>query len=70
MFWEELTGDPDFYIKMITMMRDIPKRHMERYKPKYDASLNRLIVEFSNEFCRQDGSIDWEKLVTFVSKKK
>ena len=69
-FWEELTGDPDFYIKMITMMRDIPKRHMERYKPKYDASLNRLIVEFSNEFCRQDGSIDWEKLVTFVSKKK
>lgn len=70
LFWEELTGDSEFYIKMVTLMQDIPKKHMEKYKPKYDASLNRLTVEFSKEFCQNDGSIDWEKLVRFVSGNK
>ena len=27
----------------------------------------RLVREFSNSFCRDDGSIDWEKLVEFNS---
>lgn len=69
-FWEEITGDPEFYSKMITMMKNIPKKHMEKYKPKYDALLNKLTVEFSKEFCHEDDSIDWEKLVKFVSAKK
>lgn len=70
LFWEELTGDDTFYIKMITMMEEIPKKHMEKYKPKYDASLNKLTNDFSKEFCNNDGSINWEKLVKFVSGKK
>jgi len=70
LFWEELTGDDLFYLKMITMMCDIPKKHMEKYKPKYDASLNRLTVEFSQEFCHTDGTINWERLVNFVSGNK
>ena len=70
LFWEELTGDSDFYIKMITLMQDIPKKHMEKYKSKYDASLNRLTSEFSKGFCKSDGSIDWENLVKFVSGNK
>ena len=69
-FWEELTGDSNFYLKLITMMNEIPKKHMEKYQPKFDASLNRLIKEFLTDFCFDDGRIDWEKLVKFVSGKK
>lgn len=69
-FWQELTGDPDFYLKMIKLMKDIPKTHMEKFKPKYDQALNRLTVEFAKDFCFQDGRIDWEKLTKFVSENK
>jgi hypothetical protein len=69
-FWHELTGDPEFYVKLITLMKDIPKNHMDKYKPKYDQALNRLTIEFAKDFCFQDGRINWEKLVEFVSDKK
>ncbi len=69
-FWEELTGDSEFYLKLITMMKEIPKKHMEKYQPKFDAVLNRLTKEFLTDFCFADGRIDWEKLVVFVSGKK
>ena len=37
------------------------------YKESYNRAANRLVREFSNSFCREDGSIDWEKLVEFNS---
>jgi len=35
-----------------------------------DAAINRFTVEFINDFCFPDGSIDWEKLVRLVSEDK
>lgn len=69
-FWEELTGDADFYLKLITMMGNIPQSHMEKYKPELDAAINRFTLEFSRDFCNVDGTINWERLVEFVSKNK
>lgn len=68
-FWEELTGDADFYLKLIRLMGDIPKKHMEKYRPQFDAVMNRFTGEFIRDFCYKDGQIDWEKLVKFVSEK-
>jgi len=69
-FWEELTEDSDFYLKLITLMGDIPRKHMEKYKPQLDAAINRLTIEFATDFCHENGLINWEKLVEFVSKNK
>jgi len=69
-FWEELTGDSNFYLKLITMMGDIPQKHMEKYKPELDAAINRFTKEFAEDFCHKNGQIDWEKLVEFVSKNR
>lgn len=67
-FWKEITGDADFYLKLIHLMGDIPARHMETYKPEWDAAINRLTNEFFNEFClKSTGKIDWKKLTEFVS---
>jgi hypothetical protein len=66
-FWEELTGDHEFYIKLIMLMGDIPRKHIEKYKPQLVTALNRFTKEFTNDFCLDSGKIDWEKLVKFVS---
>jgi len=66
-FWRELTGDPEFYLKLITLMKDIPAKHREAYQPEWDAAVNRLTREFLAEFCFPDGRIHWEKLTRFVS---
>lgn len=66
-FWEEMTGDPDFHLKLIRLMRDEPARHRQEYLPQWDATINRFTAEFIEEFCFPDGSIDWEKLVRLVS---
>jgi hypothetical protein len=29
-FWEEITGDPNFYIKLVTLMKDEPAKHILR----------------------------------------
>ena len=66
-FWAELTGDEDFYIKIIGYMGTMPEKYVADYKESYNRAANRLVREFSNSFCREDGSIDWEKLVEFNS---
>ena len=66
-FWAELTGDEEFYIKIIGYMGTMPEMYVADYKESYNRAANRLIREFSNSFCREDGSIDWEKLVEFNS---
>lgn len=66
-FWEELTGDPDFYIKIIHYMGMLPEMYVASYRESYNRAFNRLVREFSNRFCYDDGSIDWEELVKFNS---
>ncbi|MFG6339019.1 MAG: hypothetical protein K1W31_11485 [Lachnospiraceae bacterium] len=66
-FWAELTGDEEFYIKIIDYMGTMPEQYVAEYKESYNKAANRLVREFSNSFCKEDGSIDWEKLVEFNS---
>lgn len=66
-FWTEITGDPDFYLKLIRLMKEEPAKHKQKYAPAWDAAINRFTVEFVKDFCFSDGRIDWEKLVRLVS---
>lgn len=66
-FWTMLTGDKDFYKKIITFMGELPEKYVDDYNVSYDKACNRLVRDFSREFCNEDGSIDWEKLVDFNS---
>jgi len=69
-FWQEITGDPDFYLKLVRLMKDEPTKHRKEYAPAWDAAINRFTADFIKDFCLPDGSIDWEKLVRFVSEAK
>ncbi len=68
--WEEITGDPEFYIKLITLMKEEPLKHKQEYTAIWDAAINKFTAEFVKDFCYSDGRINWEKLVKFVSSKK
>ena len=66
-FWAEITGDDDFYLKLIRLMKDEPLKHKKEYAPAWDAAVNKFTAEFVKDFCFSSGQIDWEKLVRFVS---
>ena len=48
-------------------MGNLPEQYVAAYKESYNKAANRLVREFSTQFCKEDGSIDWEKLVEFNS---
>lgn len=66
-FWEVLTGDKDFYKKIIVYMDKLPEQYIDTYNDSYNRASNRLIRDFSIEFCNEDGTINWEKLVDYNS---
>lgn len=69
-FWQEITGDPDFYIKILDLMKDKPREHLVEYRATYAAALNRFTKQFIDEFCHLDGTINWAKLAQFNSGSK
>lgn len=66
-FWTAVTGDPDFYKKIIRFMGDHPERYLEKFKASYAKAQNRLVRDFANLFCDEDGTINWERLVEYNS---
>lgn len=68
-FWEELTGDSDFYLKLIRLMKDYPQKHRQLYQAEWNKAVNRFEREFLLNFATQTGEIDWERLVEFNSSK-
>lgn len=69
-FWEEITGNPDFYLKLIRLMKDVPAKNRQKYRAMWDQSVNRFTAEFIRDFCDPKGAIDWEKLVELTSSAK
>ena len=49
-------------------MKDKPQEHLVvEYRATWDSAVNRFTKEFIDEFCNDEGNIDWEKLVRFNS---
>ncbi len=66
-FWTWLTGDPDFYLKIIQYMGTMPDQYAQEFEDAYNRAENRLVRAFTTEFCQEDGSVDWDKLVCLNS---
>lgn len=67
-FWELISGDPDLFISIIEPLGFQATLKNQDFKNAYDNLVNRLTREFLNDFCKTDGSIDWQKLLEFNSK--
>ena len=64
-FWEFISGQPELYKELIEPLGHLAKETNETFMESYSMMLNRFIRDFSNEFCKENGEIDWDKLVEF-----
>jgi hypothetical protein len=65
--WEHLTGEPDFYLRIIRLMRQKPIEHRPKFQEQYNNAKNLFVREFLTKYALPNGSIDWDKLVVKVS---
>ncbi len=69
-FWEFISGDENLYTEIIEPLGHRAKEKNEAFQEAYTKMINQFTREFLNDFCRDDGSIDWKKLVIFNSGKQ
>jgi len=66
-FWEFISGDPNLYIEIIEPLGHKAKEKNDTFMESYSQIINRFTKEFTNEFCENNGSINWKKLVQLNS---
>lgn len=68
-FWEFISGDSDLYTKIVEPLGHHAKERNDNFIQSYAQMINKFTKEFADNFCHENGSIDWEKLVQFNSQK-
>lgn len=68
-FWEFISNEPTLYIDLIEPLGYKAKEKNDKFLESYSKMINKFTKEFSIDFCKDDGSIDWVKLVEFNSGK-
>ena len=66
-FWELLTGEADFYLRISRAMEAFANTHATEFKTAFDAKLNALLREFMIDFVETTGQIRWDAVVAFSS---
>lgn len=69
-FWEFISGDPDLYTEIIEPLGYKAQERNEEFYKSFSAKLNLFTGEFIENFCLEDGTIDWKKLLIFNSASK
>lgn len=67
-FWEFISGDKSLYINIIEPLGYKAKEKNDEFINSYSQMINKFTKEFTIEFCKESGEIDWEKLVKHNSK--
>jgi len=65
-FWELISNDTNLYKEIIEPIGYKAKQKNEEFLENYAQIINKLTLEFSQNFCT-DGKINWEKLVEYNS---
>ncbi|MDQ2720391.1 MAG: cytosolic protein [Bacteroidota bacterium] len=66
-FWEFISGDSDLFIKIIEPFGHYARERNDDFIESYSQMINKFTKEFTETFCLNNGSIDWNKLVRFNS---
>ena len=66
-FWEFISENENLYTEIIEPLTHKAKERNDSFTKSYSQIINRFTKEFANEFCKESGEINWEKLVRFNS---
>lgn len=70
-FWELISGDSDFYVKLIKPIGYKAKEKNEEFLKELNITHNRLVKEVEQKYCLPNSNhVDWERFVQFNSRKK
>ncbi|MDR1562866.1 MAG: hypothetical protein LBS54_07285 [Dysgonamonadaceae bacterium] len=69
-FWSFISGNDNLYIEIIEPLGHKAHEQNKEFRKSYYKMINKLTKQFANEFCKDDGEIDWEKLVRLNSGKE
>jgi hypothetical protein len=67
-FWNFLSGeDSSLYTDIVEPLASHAKERNEVFQEAYARTLNLFTHKFFDEYCYEDGSINWQKLVVYNS---
>lgn len=66
-FWQFISGNPELFIQIIEPLGHQAQPKNDDFLQSYAQMINLFVKEFSNNFCKTNGAIDWEQLVRFNS---
>ena len=69
-FWELISGEADLYMEIVEPIGYRAKEFNEAFEENKTQAMNRMVREFTADFCLDNGDIDWQKIVTMVSKNR
>ena len=65
-----VSGDKDLYLDIIEHLGHKAREKNEIFLKSYSKIINKFTSEFSEEYCKTDSSIDWEKIAKLNSSEK
>lgn len=66
-FWHFISGEKSLYTDIIEPLATKAKERNDEFQRMYGRMLNAFTKQFIDEFCKENGDIDWDKLVWFNS---
>ncbi|MDY6868327.1 MAG: PmeII family type II restriction endonuclease, partial [Chloroflexota bacterium] len=66
-FWYLISDNSDLYKDIIEPIGYRAKEHNESFLREKDRVINRFSKAFLDEFCHENGDINWDKLVEYNS---
>ncbi len=66
-FWEFISGEAELYTQIIVPLGHQAREKNNEFAQSYAQVINKFTREFANDFCKNNGDIDWEKLIQFNS---
>lgn len=66
-FWKYISGDANLYLDLIEPLGFKAKEKNEEYNVKLTQVINRFTKQFLDNYCYENGSINWNKIVSLNS---
>jgi len=69
-FWTFISGNENLYLEIIEPLGHKARERNDDFQKSYNQMINKFTKEFANDFCDDNGNVNWKKLVIFNSGKK
>lgn len=68
-FWSFISGNDELYIEIIEPLGHRAAQKNEEFAEAYAQIINKFTYRFTGQYCKPDGTIDWENIVRLTSER-